>query len=407
MIMIVVAETVLLVAAGFLLTYLALLSVLTLFARRREWSVSPDKLRRFAIVVPAHNEELSLARTVRSLMAIEYPRKHFDVIVIADNCTDDTAAIAALEGATVWERNDPDFRGKGRALRWAFGKILSADDYDGVVVIDADTRVSKNLLSVMNRYLEEGSKAVQSSDMAEPQPGSWSSEITRLGFTLYNLVRPLGRSVIGCSAGIRGNGMCFAVDTLRTVPWNSFSLNEDLEYGLMLLLRGVNVEFAPEAEVFAMMPAKAGNAESQRARWEGGRFPVISGYGPRLLGQAFSTNSFRSLDAFIELITPAFVNLFGAAMFLFLMNAVLWLAGFDGFGIFAVLWGAAVSLGLFHVLVGLYSVGADRSLYRAFLYIPRYAVWKILLYTKLMRRGSTEEWVRTTRDHAVEAADRG
>jgi cellulose synthase/poly-beta-1,6-N-acetylglucosamine synthase-like glycosyltransferase len=242
--------------------------------------------------------------------------------------------------------------------------------------------------------------------MVEPQPDAWSSEVTRLGFTLYNHVRPLGRSLIGCSAGVRGNGMCFSAETLRSVPWNSYSLNEDLEYGLMLLLKGITIEFAPEARVFAMMPTNARNAESQRTRWERGRFPVIKRYGPRLLAQAVRNVSFRPFDAFVELITPAFVNMFGIVCLLLGVHLLLPGIGIESVAPFRIAWLMVVLFGLVHVLVGLYAARADRLLYKAFLYIPRYAFWKFALYAKIFRRRSSgEEWVRTTRDHVVSAPD--
>ena len=133
--------------------------------------------------------------------------------------------------------------------------------------------------------------------------------MTRLSFLLYNFVRPLGRAVLGCSAGLKGNGMCFTAELLTEFPWSSFSLNEDVEYGLELLLKGVTVQFAPEAKLFAKMPHNVENARSQRVRWEAGRFPVIWKYSLKLLTAAFSRHSFKLFDAFVELMTPSLVNM--------------------------------------------------------------------------------------------------
>jgi cellulose synthase/poly-beta-1,6-N-acetylglucosamine synthase-like glycosyltransferase len=393
-----IVQVVFLTIFGCLVLYLALLSILALFARRVVID-SQTTFNRFAIVIPAHNEEMSIEETIQSILEIEYPRSHFDIIVIADNCTDRTAEIARELGSKVLERTNSDQRGKGYALRWCFDNILGPKySFDAIAVIDADSTASKNFLKVLNQYIHMGSKAIQVSDMVKPQPGNWSSEITRLGFTLYNHVRPLGRKVIKCSAGIRGNGMCFSAKTLREIPWNTYSLNEDLEYGLLLLLKGVNVDFAPETNVLATMPAQASNAVSQRSRWEKGRFQVIKKYSLRLLLGAFSKISYRLFDAFIELVTPAFVNLFGFALLMFCINGLLLILGIylSAFPLF--FWGIILSLGLIHVAVGLYAAGADRKLFKAFFYIPKYVLWKLMVYSRIINRQSQNEWIRTTRE---------
>lgn len=387
---------------GFFTLYLVALSCLALMARTRQ-EFTTNHARRFACVIPAHNEESSIYNTVASLKNVHYPQADYDVIVIADNCSDRTAEIARSLGSNVFERKNSAQRGKGYALRWCFDRLLTEQhSYDAIVVIDADTIVDPEYLTVMNYYLEHGSMALQCSDMAASQPGSWISEMTRLGFTLYNYVRPLGRKTLNCSAGVRGNGMCFAVETLRTVPWNTFSLNEDLEYGLVLLLNGINVDFAPEAKVYATMPTSPRNAESQRSRWEGGRFPIIQMYGPRLLKETFRSSSLRCLDAFIDLITPPFVSLFGALLLFFVTHAIVVGLGSSATMPFFLAWGVLVVSGLAHVFIGLLAARADVQLYKAFFYLPRYAFWKLALYTKSLRRAPTIEWVRTTRDQPSE-----
>jgi 1,2-diacylglycerol 3-beta-glucosyltransferase len=391
-----------LVVFGGLILYLAILSILAACAKSIKLNTSLS-YGRFAIVVPAHNEEVSLSKTVRSLLDIDYPKTHYDIIVVADNCTDSTAEIAKALGAKVFERTNEEQRGKGYALRWCFDIILGPDfSYDAVAIIDADSVVSKNFLSVINQYIHNGSSAIQVSDMVEPKPGNWSSEITRLGFTLYNHVRPLGRKVLNCSAGVRGNGMCFSVKTLREIPWDTYSLNEDLEYGLILLLNGVQVDFAPETLVLATMPTQPQHAVSQRSRWERGRFPVIRKYSVKLLTASVTKFSYIIFDAFIELVTPAFVNLFGFALVMFCINGLLFFTGVDASMFFLLLWGIVVLLGLTHVFVGLYAVGADWTLLKAFFYVPKYVLWKLMVYMKIFRRQKQNEWVRTTREQVDE-----
>ncbi len=391
-------EIALAVLLGFFLFYVAALSVLALFVKQQPMTKT-SRMRKMAVIVPAHNEELTIGRTIHSVLAVDYPRRSFDVIVIADNCADGTARVARSLGTIVYERQNQKLRGKGYALRWCFDRLLSTQaGYEAVVIIDADSVVSRNFLAVMNFHLEKGAKAIQSSDMVEPRPGAWSSEVTRIGFILYNYVRPLGRRAIGCSAGLRGNGMCFAVDTLRSVPWNAYSLAEDLEYGLELVVHGITVVFAPEAIVYSPMPQSAENAESQRARWEAGRFPLVRKYAGQLLRFAFKRASFKAFDAFVDLVTPPLVNLLVFVVFMFLLHLFLGAVGIDRMTRFAWLWLALAGLGGFYLITGLYAGAADRLVYKALLYVPRYAAWKILLYTKLLWRGQGQGWIRTTRE---------
>jgi 1,2-diacylglycerol 3-beta-glucosyltransferase len=396
-----IIEIMLLGIAGFFLGYLCILSTLALFTRKLEIRQIP-RTRRFAVVIPAHNEETVIEKTVESVRSVDYPPERYDIIVIADNCADRTADIARDHDATVYERAHQTQRGKGYALRWCFDILLSQKPgYDAYVVVDADTVVSKNFLAVMDEYLGKGSKAIQSSDMVTPNADAWNSEVTRLGFTLYNYVRPLGRKLVHCPAGIRGNGMCFSSEVLRGIPWNTYSLNEDLEYGLHLLLNDITVDFAPEAIVWATMPSQARHAESQRARWEGGRYPIIRSYGFTLLAGSLKRMSFRYFDTFVDLITPPFVNLFGFAVLLVLCNLFFVWLGVASAGSYLVVSLLVVLCGLLHVVLGLFAARADAGLYKAFLYLPRYVLWKLYLYSKLLKRGWSREWIRTTRDEAV------
>jgi len=399
--MIAAIEIVLVAIFGFFLFYLAMLSALALVAPKRS-TMRSTRYWKMAVIVPAHNEESGIERTVRSVLAVDFPRESFDVIVIADNCTDHTAEIARRSGAIVFERKNPNLRAKGYALSWGFSRLLlEPAKYEAIVVVDADSVVSSNFLSVMNLYLERGAKAVQCSDMVEPAASSWSSEVTRIGFTLYNYTRPLGRRVIGCSAGLRGNGMCFAASTLRSIPWEAYSLAEDLEYGLELLLHGVAVAFAPEATVYSPMPQSAGFAEGQRARWEVGRLPLIRKFAGKLLRATFTQFSFRPFDALVDLVTPPLINLFIAIMLLLSFSLLLGALGISEANPFGWIWLILIGLAVFHVIVGLIAARADRLTYRAFFYIPWYALWKVFLYAKLLQHRQSAVWVRTPRDSSL------
>lgn len=394
--MVQLVEILFLLPLGILILHLFVITLLAFGAKVPRPITGPRK-RRFAVVVPAHNEEKVLGRTLASMDAIEYPREFYDVVVVADNCSDATVQVASRSGAIVLERVDPALRGKGHALRWCFDRLLAAGkQYDAFVVVDADSVVSQNILSVFDHYLSQGKKALQASDLIAPQPGVWNIEAVRLAFFLHNYVRPLGRSVFRGHVGAMGNGMCFVREAFDTVPWNAYSQGEDLEYGLNLLLKGITMEFAPEALVLASMPSNPKHAESQRSRWEMSRFPLIRRFVLPLLRAAWSQRSLKMLDALMELITPAYVNLVALVTAGLIVNTSLAVAGVVS-EVYALLWGALTLLALLHLVLGLL-IARDRSLTNTVLYVPKYAFWKILLYLKLLRRGHSGEWIRTSRE---------
>ncbi len=383
--------------AGTCIIYVFILSLLALKAKRHT-DFGTQKKRKFAVVIPAHDEEVMISQTLYSVFSMIYPQNKYEVFVVADNCTDNTAKISRKIGATVLERTHETKRGKGYALRWAFSHILKQNEFDAVVVFDADSHVSGNFLTVMNYYLEQGARVLQSSDLVQPQPNVWSSEMTRIGFTLYNLVRPLGRDFLNLSTGLRGNGMCFDTDVLAEIPWQAYSLTEDIEYGIILLLNGISIKFAPEAKVIAKMPEQSENAESQRERWEMGRFPIISRYSAPLFKSFFKKWNLTYLDTLIDLVMPPMVNLLMVVVLFLFVNTTLWLVGFEYFFPYAVGWGALLLLAILYLLIGFKAAKVDKHLYSALAHVPKYAVWKLMLYIKAFLKGKEENWVRTSRD---------
>ncbi len=391
-----IIQFILLAAVGLLLAYQTILGLLAFIPLRLPTFV-PDRERRFAIVLPAHNEEKMIAKTIYSISGVLYPKKQYDLTVIADNCTDQTAKIARNLGATVLERTNDTLKGKGYALRWGFDQILASEkNYDAVVVIDSDSLVSGNFLDVMNRYLENGSKVIQSADLVLPQPGNWSSEAIRIGFLMTNYVRPHGRAILGMNMGLRGNGMCFSTSLLREIPWQAWSLTEDLEYGLILMLQDVRIEFAPQATVWAQMPLISANAVSQRTRWESGRNDVKQAYAKRFFKEAIRRPSFIFFDIWVDLITPPFVTLMMWTLIGGVVSALL-----SAFGLipitYALLWTGLFVMGILHLITSMIAGRADKALYRSLLYIPLYAMWKIGVSIRSLTKSKELNWIRTTR----------
>ncbi len=280
------------------------LFVLTLNSRRREAPAYAAPKTRFAFVVPAHDEETGIADTVRSLYAVDYPRELFEVVVVADNCTDDTAARAKAAGARVLERMDAQRRGKGFALAHAFEILASEGRADAVVVVDADTVVSPNLLHAFDARIAGGAKAVQADYAVRNPDAGWRPRMMAIALGMFHVVRSTGRENLGVSCGLRGNGMAFTLELLREVPHDAFSIVEDVEYGIRLGEHGHRVHYAGEAHVYGEMVSSEKASRSQRQRWEGGRKQLVKQHAFRVLKRAYETRSPLLLDLAMDLLVP-------------------------------------------------------------------------------------------------------
>ncbi len=395
-----VAETI----AGFFVLYLCVVAgaaVVATLARagrsQRGDGGSARTVPDFVIVIPAHNEEKTLGVLLDSLKRLTYPREHYTVCVIADNCTDATVAVArAYEGVRVYERRDEARRGKGYALNWMFERIEAEGmSYDACLSLDADALVEPDILESFVPALVRGAQAVQGRYLALNPQAAPSAALRWVALALSNHVRPLGRYTLGSSAAISGNGFCLTRDLLLAHPWRAFGLTEDYQYYLSLVEAGVRVHYVPDAIVLSAMPTTFRDLRTQDVRWESlgaGQTPtrVIAW---RLLRSWLRTRDFMRLEALIELITPQLSLMCLSSVFLAIAAVALQ--------------DPAAIVGAFGLIVGLCLYVSSAFLllrppgeaYRALLFAPWFALRKVWIVLVVSRRKSeTSVWARTSRE---------
>jgi len=198
-------------SAAILVAYLLLLACAALLAPRATPAAEASSRPRFLILIPAHNEERLLPRSFSSLAELRYPPECYHVHVIADNCSDQTAALARTAGAAVHERQDSTRMGKGHALQWLLEQLRQqADPHDAVIILDADSVVSPNFLNVMAARLARGERVVQAYYTVRNPQKSIAVGLRFSALAALHYLRPQGRMVLGASAGLKGNGMMFA-----------------------------------------------------------------------------------------------------------------------------------------------------------------------------------------------------
>jgi hypothetical protein len=387
------------------ISYLCLLAGMSLVAKwaRRHAKLPPldgePPATRFAVLIPAHNEEVLLGVTLTSLAEQTYPRSGYQVIVIADNCTDRTAEIAA-SASDVWVyiRSDTSNPGKGQALRWAFERLQAAGHtFDAFFVIDADSRVASDALRYLAREIAGGAQAVQILDAVLNGDEAPSATVRWLALTLKNYLIPLGRTALGGSAPLLGNGMCFTSELLERYPWRASAPAEDAEYYLTLVQAGVRVRFVAEASVRSHMPTTFGQMRTQDVRWET-RPPRHHEHliRLRLLRDGLRQRDVVRLEALASSLIPPLSLLVGFTAASTLAAGLLLVHT-------GLVLGAALLLGLlFYVSSALFFERPPQKLWQALLYLPAFALWKVWVVLVLSR--STKHagaWIRTSRPAPV------
>lgn len=341
---------------------------------------------RLAVVVPAHNEERHIARTVRSLLAADNTGLELAIVVVADNCHDRTAERALSAGAQVLQRRNATARGKGYALDFAFNALIP-EAYDAFLIIDADSDVSKNILTEMAILLRDGADAAQCRYVVRNADANLRTRLMNIALCGFNVLRPRGRERWGLSVGIYGNGFAVSSATLRAVPYSATSVVEDLEYHLALVRAGRRVRFADEATVWGDMPAGGTGAKTQRARWEGGRFRMMAYHAPRLALDVLR-GRWRLLEPCLDLLL---LPLAFHVTLLCLALAIPWWPS-------RVAAMAGVSVVAAHLIGALRLSGGGARDIAALTAAPVYLVWKILMVPRLIRASRTgAAWVRTER----------
>jgi 1,2-diacylglycerol 3-beta-glucosyltransferase len=347
---------------------------------------------RFAILVPAHDEELVIARTAAALMRLDYPRELFSVHVVADNCADATAAVARTTGACVHERDDPRIRGKGAALNWLLDQlVIEVPDVDAFVVMDADSELSPDFLSVMARYIRSGAQVIQALNLVQVSDDRPLIRIRELAFHLTCHLRPLAYAILGASCGLYGNGMCFSMALGRGLRWNEATVAEDGEFFLRLVREGHHVALAEGATVRSVMPATFRNARSQAVRWERGRFDhflLCAG----LAWTGVRRRDLNRLAAGLGPLFPPFTVLAAAAI---LMIPVALVIGSTPLTVLAV--GALVCLFCYVLRGAALGKLTARTMLRILLWAPPYTLWKLWIFGLAAFGVGRGQWSRTTR----------
>jgi cellulose synthase/poly-beta-1,6-N-acetylglucosamine synthase-like glycosyltransferase len=348
----------------------------------------------YVIVIPAHDEAGTIEHTLEMLKGEVTGNGR--VLVVADNCTDETALVAAAAGATVISRQEPSRRGKGYALNFAV-RFLEADPPDVVVILDADCIPDPGTIRKIIAACRQWNCPVQARyELIAPDANA--GPIARVGafaWRVKNILRPTGLTALEVPCLLMGTGMAFPWPTLVKSNLETGHLVEDMVLGLELAARGDGPKFLPEACVRSKLPPSLEGQKSQRTRWETGHLQVIRQYVPWLILRAITRADFRLFALALHAAVPPLVLLVALLVVTTAANGLMALAGGPSLG-FKISGFATCAAGIVFAAYW-FKAGRDLLNIRELFLLPGYALSKLSIYRRIMS-GQGLEWIRSKRD---------
>jgi len=356
-------------------------------------SASRERLHRTAVLIPAHNESVGLLATLADVRAQLAPNDR--VLVVADNCTDDTAEVARTAGAEVTVRHDAERRGKGYALEFGV-RHLAGDPPDIVVILDADCRLADGALEQLSQNAMASGRPVQSLYlMLRPEDTPAGTGINLFAWRIKNWLRPLGLKLLGLPTLLFGTGMAFPFALLRGRDLGNSRLAEDTALGLALAAAGYPPLFVSEARIHSYFPASDAGAGSQRHRWEKGHLDNIVDLVPDALFRAVRDRNLNLAALAIDMAVPPLSLLVLTTIVCGILGGIAFAFGASA-ATLAIPTSSALLLGFGTVLAWM-AVGRDVISVRRLLLLPLHPIRKALFYQKIVSGKASSTWIRTDR----------
>ena len=280
------------------------------------------KAHRFAVLIAARNEETVINHLIDSINTQTYDQGEVTVFVVADNCTDQTAACARKMGAIVYERFDQTKIGKGHAMEFLLNQMeKDYAPFDGYFVFDADNVLDQNYILEMNMTFSDGYDIITSYRNSKNYGDNWISSGYAIWFLWESEFLNRGRMLLGTSCAVSGTGFFFSRRIIEKYGgWKFFLLTEDIQFTVDNVLSGEKIGYCRQAMLYDEQPVKFQQSFRQRMRWAKGFFQVFHRYGLDLFKGSLQRNT--SCYDMLMVIMPAiiltlFTLIFNGSMILF------------------------------------------------------------------------------------------
>lgn len=356
---------------------------------------SPPNVR---LLMPAHNEATGIAQTLQALLPQLSARSR--LLVVADNCSDATAAIVRDYGRTcefisVVERHNVEFRGKGYALDHGV-RQMAGHPPEVVLVVDADCQLSANAIDSLVRLCVASNRPVQALYlMRSPTDAGIKLKLAEFAWLVKNQVRALGFHRLGLPCQLMGTGMAFTWQQISRANLSTGHIVEDMQLGIDLALLGMPPLFCPDALVTSEFPSTSEGIATQRTRWEHGHLGVIVSQVPLLLWRGIGRCNGAVFAMALDLCVPPLALLTLLIGITLMSSLVLvWMGGSVVPGLLSAAACAVVGMA---VMGAWHGFGRSVISLQQLSQVPLYVLKKIPLYFYfLVKRQSS--WVRSKRD---------
>lgn len=355
--------------------YYLFLAIIALFSFRDEIEQFQSTAETsFAILIPAHNEELTIRNTIHSCQNLDYPKEKYTIFVIADNCTDATAEISSAESVEVLERIDKVKQGKGYALSWAFKKLLN-ENYDAYLILDADCVIDSHALVSFDMYFVNGAQLLQANDVIANPDDTAMSYALAVGNQLENEYFYAPKSFLRLAVFLRGTGMIIHREILQKIPWDAFSIAEDADYSLRIFKEKININFIKEVKVASKFPVTNEQLKVQRNRWAKGNLNLSKVYSLKFMRDGFLTRNLLLFDAGWTLLVMSRPLVLVGILLAFISATMSCIIAQSMFSIFLLKWAILIIVGVMTYFgFGIVSLGINNRRIKYLIQTPLFVL---------------------------------
>lgn len=332
----------------------------------------------YLIIIPVHNEEKFLEKTIKNLLVLNYNKELFKIIFILDNCHDKSLDIIKKYNLFYIEKNDNELKGKSYALKWLINNYYEIDKFSKIVILDCDSIIDKNFLKVITYNTKN--KILQGFVNPLFNKKSIISSLSAYSEIISQKLKDSIKSKLNWNVILRGTGMIIDKDLFKRYISQCKTQIEDTELSILLVKDRYKIKFIPEAIVYDPKPLNIKQVSNQRARWFYGQFQIIRYYWKDLIKIAFSNigNFLFVLDIIFKPKTLIFL-----IKFIFLLFFILTNLKFKTFFILAL--SIIIFVDILFFLIGGLFIEDKKHYYKTLIFSPIYIIiWFISIIKMIL-----------------------